>query len=102
MSDTSELIVESPLGRREVDSSGSPVGVSRMDADEAYAGVGELLQEFLNESSQDAWERIRAKLDDAGVETWVHQTSVYFTGPDGERLELIADPLGEMYGSTVL
>ena len=50
----------------------------------------------------DAWERIRAKLDDAGVETWVHQTSVYFTGPDGERLELIADPLGEMYGSTVL
>ncbi len=29
-------------------------------------------------------------------------TSIYFAGPDGERLELIADALGEMYGMTVL
>ena len=29
-------------------------------------------------------------------------TSIYFLGPDGERLELIADPLGEMYGMSVL
>ena len=29
-------------------------------------------------------------------------TSIYFVGPDGERLELIADPLGEMYGMPVL
>ena len=29
-------------------------------------------------------------------------TSLYFTGPDGERLELIKDPLGEMYGDVVL
>ncbi len=49
------------------------------------------------------WERIRAKLDAAGVETHVlADTSIYFNGPDGERLELIADPLGEMYGMTVL
>jgi hypothetical protein len=27
--------------------------------------------------------------------------SIYFSGPDGERLELISDPLGEMYGTTV-
>jgi hypothetical protein len=46
---------------------------------------------------------LRGKLDDAGVDTFVvHDTSIYFTGPDGERLELIADPLGEMYGSAVL
>jgi hypothetical protein len=32
----------------------------------------------------------------------VGDTSIYFMGPDGERLELIADPLGEMYGMTVL
>jgi hypothetical protein len=25
-------------------------------------------------------------------------SSLYFSGPDGERLELIADRLGEMYG----
>lgn len=50
----------------------------------------------------DNWVRIKAKLDDAGVPTWTHQTSVYFTGPDGERLELLGEPLGQMYGSQVL
>ncbi len=29
-------------------------------------------------------------------------TSLYFSDPDGARLELLADPLGEMYGTTVL
>ena len=29
-------------------------------------------------------------------------SSLYFTGPDGERLELIKDPLGEMYGTKVV
>jgi len=49
------------------------------------------------------WERLKAKLDDAGVDyAHIDGTSLYFRGPDGERLELIADPLGEMYGSTVM
>ena len=49
------------------------------------------------------WERLRSKLDAAGVETFVlSDTSIYFAGPDGERLELIRDPLGEMYGKAVL
>jgi hypothetical protein len=30
------------------------------------------------------------------------ETSIYFRDPDGARLELIADPLGEMYGLSVL
>jgi catechol 2,3-dioxygenase-like lactoylglutathione lyase family enzyme len=51
----------------------------------------------------DRWEQLRAGLAAAGVEHEVHSgTSVYFRGPDGERLELIADPLGEMYGDAVL
>lgn len=29
-------------------------------------------------------------------------TSVYLRDPDGARLELIADPLGEMYDTKVL
>ena len=29
-------------------------------------------------------------------------TSIYFRDPNGARLELIADPLGEMYGTKVL
>ena len=49
------------------------------------------------------WEHLKARLDDAGVEYAHHSgTSLYFAGPDGERLELICDPLGEMYGEKVL
>ena len=49
------------------------------------------------------WEAIVAKLTEAGVAHEVHsEVSVYFTDPDGARLELIADPLGEMYGHQVL
>ena len=45
---------------------------------------------------------LRSKLDAAGVEiVFEHETSIYFNGPDGERLELLADSLGEMYGETV-
>jgi catechol-2,3-dioxygenase len=37
------------------------------------------------------------------VEHVIHsEVSVYFTDPDGARIELIADPLGEMYGDHVL
>ena len=45
---------------------------------------------------------LRRRLDEAGVQHHdVGDTSMYFNGPDGERLELLADPLGEMYGSQV-
>jgi catechol 2,3-dioxygenase-like lactoylglutathione lyase family enzyme len=49
------------------------------------------------------WEHLRNNLDQAGVE-YVREsgTSIYFRDPDGARLELIADPLGEMYGTAVL
>ena len=49
------------------------------------------------------WERLKSKLDAAGVEYVVESgSSVYFRDPDGARLELLADPLGEMYGTKVL
>ena len=49
------------------------------------------------------WHALVARLEDAGVKHEVHSdVSVYFRDPDGARLELIADPLGEMYGSRVL
>jgi catechol 2,3-dioxygenase-like lactoylglutathione lyase family enzyme len=49
------------------------------------------------------WERLRGQLDDAGVEYLQESgTSIYFRDPNGARLELIADPLGEMYGNKVL
>ena len=49
------------------------------------------------------WERLKGNLTKAGVDYQSEsKTSVYFRDPDGARLELIADPLGEMYGTKVL
>lgn len=49
------------------------------------------------------WRRLRANLDAAGVPYQEESdTSIYFRDPDGARLELIHDPLGEMYGTAVL
>jgi len=46
---------------------------------------------------------LRSKLEAAGVAIdFAYGSSIYFTGPDGERLELLADELGEMYGNSVL
>jgi catechol 2,3-dioxygenase-like lactoylglutathione lyase family enzyme len=48
------------------------------------------------------WERLRGKLDAAGVPYQTESgSSIYFRDPDGARLELLADPLGEMYGNKV-
>lgn len=49
------------------------------------------------------WEMLKGRLTDAGVEYQSESgTSIYFRDPNGARLELIADPLGEMYGTKVL
>jgi catechol 2,3-dioxygenase-like lactoylglutathione lyase family enzyme len=49
------------------------------------------------------WAHLRGKLDAAGVEYMLESdVSIYFRDPDGARLELLADPLGEMYGNPVL
>lgn len=49
------------------------------------------------------WETLRDRLTDAEVEFVEHsEVSMYFRDPDGARIELIADPLGQMYGSRIL
>jgi len=48
------------------------------------------------------WAHLKGKLDDAGIEyAHISGSSIYFNDPDGARLELIRDPLGEMYGTAV-
>lgn len=48
------------------------------------------------------WDRHVDKIAAAGIETHiVGGTSVYFPGPDGERLELLSYPLNDMYGTIV-
>jgi catechol 2,3-dioxygenase-like lactoylglutathione lyase family enzyme len=49
------------------------------------------------------WAELKSRLEAAGVEYQSESgTSIYFRDPNGARLELIADPLGEMYGTKVL
>jgi catechol 2,3-dioxygenase-like lactoylglutathione lyase family enzyme len=49
------------------------------------------------------WERLRGKLDAAGVDYQAESgSSLYLRDPDGARLELLADSLGEMYGNKVI
>jgi catechol 2,3-dioxygenase-like lactoylglutathione lyase family enzyme len=51
----------------------------------------------------DRWATIKARLDGLGVEyAHIDGSSIYFRDPDGARIELISDPLGEMYGSPVM
>lgn len=51
----------------------------------------------------ETWERLERRLEDAGVEYQSESgTSIYFRDPNGARVELIADPLGAMYGTKVL
>ena len=51
----------------------------------------------------DQWQVLRDRLDGAGIEYLeVDGVSLYFRGPDGERLELLAEPLCEMYGMQVV
>ena len=49
------------------------------------------------------WQVLKARLDESGIEYHEESgVSLYFRGPDGERLELLAEPLGVMYGMQVV
>jgi catechol 2,3-dioxygenase-like lactoylglutathione lyase family enzyme len=68
-----------------------------------YAEVLGGLHHIAISVTPERWEHLRGKLDQAGVEYLLEsKVSIYFRDPDGTRLELLADPLGEMYGSKVL
>ena len=68
-----------------------------------YAEVLGGLHHLAISVAPEQWEHLKGKLDTEGVpcET-MSGSSIYFSGPDGERLELIRDPLGDMYGTAVL
>jgi catechol 2,3-dioxygenase-like lactoylglutathione lyase family enzyme len=48
------------------------------------------------------WGRVKAKLETAGIACQQIGRSLYFRDPDGTRLELLQEPLGEMNGKRVL
>src|SRR5207248_10913158 len=69
----------------------------------AYAEVLGGLHHLAISVERERWQHLKDKLDTAGVHyEQMSGSSLYFNGPDGERLELISDALGEMYGTAVL
>lgn len=68
----------------------------------AYAEVLGGLHHLALSVEPAAWEAARARLTNAGIAIQVMSgTSMYFQDPDGTRLELIAEPLGQMYGASI-
>ncbi|HTX29462.1 MAG TPA: VOC family protein [Streptosporangiaceae bacterium] len=68
-----------------------------------YAEVLGGLHHIAISVAPEKWAVLRDNLAAAGIPYQEESgTSLYFRDPDGARLELIADPLGEMYGSHVL
>lgn len=68
-----------------------------------YAEVLGGLHHLAISVTREQWEAARLRLAEEGVATEVVSgSSMYFRDPDGTRLELLADPLGEMYGNVVL
>jgi catechol 2,3-dioxygenase-like lactoylglutathione lyase family enzyme len=68
-----------------------------------YAEVLGGLHHLAISITRDNWEAAHARLLEAGVEVMEESgTSLYFRDPDGARLELIAEPLGVMYGQQVV
>ncbi len=68
----------------------------------SYAEVLGGLHHLAISVEPERWDHLRAKLAAAGVATdEMSGSSLYFRGPDGERLELIKDPLREMYGTLI-
>jgi len=68
-----------------------------------YAEVLGGLHHIAISVAPEKWAVLRDNLAAAGIPYQEESgTSLYFRDPDGARLELIADPLGEMYGTEVL
>ncbi|HYF45738.1 MAG TPA: VOC family protein [Acidimicrobiales bacterium] len=73
-----------------------------LDLDE-YAEVLGGLHHLAISVPPDRWATIKARLDELGIPyDHIDGSSIYFRDPDGARIELISDPLGEMYGSPVM
>jgi catechol 2,3-dioxygenase-like lactoylglutathione lyase family enzyme len=68
----------------------------------SYAEVLGGLHHLAISVTPDDWRAIKDRLDAAGVPYQLESgSSLYLRDPDGARVELIADPLGEMYGHPV-
>lgn len=56
-------VVNSPIGKVQLDCDGSPIGVVRLNPELSYSTVPTLLKEVIDQASEKAWSDIRSKID---------------------------------------
>jgi hypothetical protein len=60
---TQELIVDSPVGKIKLDSTGAPISCVRLNPADAYAEIPNLLQKYINNNDASAWAKITDKIN---------------------------------------
>jgi len=59
----SERLVQSPIGQKPLDNTGSVVGAARMDPAETYIYIAKLLKEYIDTGAEPAWQKICQRID---------------------------------------
>ena len=57
------LVVNSTIGRKNVDSEGSPISGVRIDPSTAYDQIYTLLQRYITQNDETAWQQLTDKID---------------------------------------
>ena len=63
MTSHDQTFMNSAIGKIAPDGDSSPIGLARIAPDESYSGIGDLLQEHINNSDQVIWRKIKEKID---------------------------------------
>ena len=56
-------LVHSAIGDGPLDRDGAAVAVARMEVEKSYQGIDLLLQKFIGQADESAWEEIKTKID---------------------------------------
>jgi hypothetical protein len=58
------IIVQTPIGKKSLDNTGPTIGAARMDPSETFVFMAKLLQDYINNGSESAWQEIRHHTDE--------------------------------------
>lgn len=57
-------LVQSPIGKKPLDSRGSAIGAARINPQNTFKRITNLLQDHINNNNESAWQEIRMITDD--------------------------------------
>ena len=59
-----DSMVQSPIGKKQLDSTSSAVGAARMNPENTFKRITDLLQDYINNNNERAWQEIKKITDD--------------------------------------